>query len=233
MFEPMTVRDGVLIARDLRRGRKLPVGGQFATTVRRHALVQDAIERGDPEREAWMRRYVRALGAVKAGRDYVTVGQQTHHNVVPNGGMNFLLNLLFRSRAKISTWYVGVFTDDVTPDSTWKSNWAGASSGPKARELPDAAYDEAGRRPLDFDADASGQLIESNDVTFTLASGQAGVDAHGFTVNSVATVGYNAVDQILWAATRFDEDGIGSSKLGLSSGDTLSTKYRLGLQAVL
>lgn len=201
------------------------VQGYCELTIRKHNLVLEALEKNDPEYEAYIRNLV-AESKSKYGYEVDSV--IGNRNLVPTGGLNFILGILYGSTTKVSTWYAAIFTSDSTPAVGWLSNWAGASSGPVATELPDASYNESGRQALVFSSAADSGEIQSDvgGTTFTLATGVSGVSAYGMTVNSISTVAYNSTDRILSAATRFDASG-GSTKAGLSATDELGCRYKL------
>lgn len=199
------------------------VKGLCEVEVRKHPLVLEAISRNDPEMEKWARSF-----ASNEKHKYETVETLSNTNLVPDAALNLILNLLYYSTSKVSTWYAAIFTNNVTPSAGWLSNWAGASSGPLGAELPDASYDESARQAFVFSSAATGGVIESaaGSTKFTLSTGVTGVSAYGLTVNSVSTVAYNLTDRYLAAATRFDQSG-GATKTGLSATDELGCKYKL------
>lgn len=208
--------NGLMILREA----GIQVGGVFESQVLRHDFVQRAIDEGDPDREAWAREWVRATGAHRNFTGYHTQQQSADKNLVPDAGLNTLLNIIFGSTAKISTWYQGPFTSNSTPGASWASNWAGASSGPLATELPNAAYDESNRQAAVFGAASSKTIATSSATTFTIAAGQSDLSIYGSTLNNIATVAYDATDRVLMAATRFT-----SPKSGLGAADVVQISY--------
>jgi hypothetical protein len=144
-------------------------------------------------------------------------------NLIPNVGLNFVLNVLFFSTSKISTWYHGPFISNWTPVATAQSNWAGAGSGPLATELANAQFDESNRQAATFGTTASSQSISSSaSTTITLATGESGITLYGTTLNQSSTVAYNATDLILLAATAFS-----TAKSGLGAADVINLDYTI------
>jgi hypothetical protein len=207
----------------------ITIGGVFDTSISRHELVQRAIDEQDPEKEAWMRKWVAAMGFNKTREGYFTEQHSADHNLIPAAGMKYILNVIFGSTLKKSTWYVGLFTDNYSPAQDWDVNWAGATSGPEAPELADAAYDESGRQAATFGTatgTTNGTIATSSATAFTLATGQADVAIYGATLNSSATVAYNVLPasstEVLVAATKF-----GTAKTGLSAADVINVSYSI------
>ena len=201
----------------------LTVGGVFHTQVLRHEAVQRAIEEGDFGWAQTMRKLVRDAGDVVDHRGYFVLSDDLDPNLIPDAGINFILDVIYGNATRYATWYHGPFTSNWTPGVGALSNWAGAGSGPLATELANAAYDETNRQAAVFGDAASGKSLSSSAATrFTLASGQTGVSIYGSTLNSIATPAYNATDQILIAATRF-----GSTKSGLGATDKLDIEYTI------
>jgi hypothetical protein len=196
------------------------VGGVFDAWIDRSDAVQAAIDAGDTPQEVFLRESILASGRV--GRGYHSQQHSCNPNLIPDAGLNALLMIIFGATAKISTWYQGPFTSNSTPGASWASNWAGASSGPLATELANAAYNESNRQAAAFGAAASKSIATSAPTTFTIATGQSGITLYGSTLNSDATVAYNATDKVLMAATRFT-----SAKSGLGAADVVNISYTI------
>jgi hypothetical protein len=206
----------VLIGRDV----NFKVGGIFDAWISRSDAVQAAIDAGDTPQEVFLRESMLASGQV--GRGYHNQQFSHDHNLIPDAGLNALLMIIFGATAKISNWFQGPFTSNSTPGASWASNWAGASSGPLAVELANAAYNESNRQAATFGAASAKAIATSTPTTFTIASGQSGITLHGSTLNSDATVAYNATDKVLMAATRFT-----SAKSGLGAADVVNISYTI------
>ena len=201
----------------------MTVGGSFHSAVLRHEMVQRAIDDGDPEKEAWAREFVRANGDVFTDRGYFRCQESSDRNLVPNVGLDYVLNVLLYTTTKIATWYHGPFISDWTPVATAESNWAGAGSGPLATELADSQFDESGRQSGTFATTASSQSISSSSSTMiTIATGESGIAVYGSTLNETSTVAYNSTDKIVLAATRFS-----AAKTGLAAADKLDLDYTI------
>jgi hypothetical protein len=198
------------------------VGGVFDSQIQRHDLVQQAIDDGDVARERWLREWVRKTGALARREGYHVQQVGADHNLIPDAGINTLLDIIFGATSKITTWYQGPFTSNSTPGAAWVSNWAGAGSGPLATELANAAYDETNRQAATFGSAATKSIATSSATTFTIAAGQSDISLYGSTLNDIATVAYNATDQVLMAATRF-----ASAKTGLGAADVVNISYTI------
>jgi len=195
------------------------VGGVFTSWVLRHPSVQKAIESGDHLAEAAAREAARLADDLSC----VRLMESADHNQVPDKGINFLLDLLFHTQAKVSTWYHGPFTSNWSSFAAAQSNWAGATSGPLATELANASYDETNRQAAVFATPADSKSITASTPTrFTLATGTSDITLYGSTLNSTNTVAYNATDQHLAAAAQF-----GSAKSGLGAADKIDIEYEI------
>lgn len=206
----------------------LKIGGVFDASISRHYLVQRALEEQDPEKLEWTRKLVCSKGWNHDREGYVEVERDRTHNIIPTGGLNFLLNLLFHSTAKIPTWYHGPFTSNWTPMATAGSNWAGSTSGPVATELQASQFAQTNRQPANFQtAAANGQIVASAATQVEIAEGVENVTVYGTTLNSSPAVNYNATDAVLLAATRFT-----NPKSGLGASDVLNLSYTLTVSSV-
>lgn len=195
------------------------VGGIFDSWVDRHELVSKNL--GTAEEQ-----YARELvfnHFLQDKDNYESIMADSSHNIIPDYGINAILDILFYSTSKISTWYQGPFKSNWTPSSSARSNWAGASSGPLATELAAADYTAGVRQAATFGtASASKSISTSAASVFTLASGTSGISLYGSTLNSVNTVAYNSTDAVLIAATRFS-----TAKTGLGAGDIINITYSI------
>lgn len=200
-------------------GANIRVGGVFTSQVLRHEAVQRAVEAGDRVAET----VARCAAALRPESEFVPMMASVDHNQIPDAGINFLLDLLFHtSQAKVTTWYHGPFTTNWTSFDGALSNWSGPTA-PLATELPNAAYDESNRQAAVFATQAASKSMTASTPTrFTLATGQSGVSLYGSTLNSINTVGYDATDRILLAATQFAE-----AKSGLGATDKIDIEYSI------
>jgi hypothetical protein len=182
-----------------------------------------------------------AMGYTRTGEGYFTEQHSADHNLIPKAGIKYLLNVIFGSTSKESTWYVGLIASNHSPDADWTSVWAGATSGPEATELNDSvqyaaagstgnSYTASGRPAATFgsaadgSASGTGTIATSSATAFTLHTGSTAVSIYGATLNSTATCKYNgtAGDEVLIAATLF-----GSAKTGLSAADIINVSYSI------
>jgi len=211
---------GLMIVRgDVNMG----LGGVYRSAVLRHESVQRAIDDQDPEQEAWARTLVRASEDLLTCRGFFRSQESVDHNLLPTAGMNFVLNVLLFSTAKISTWYFGPFTSNWTPIAGALSNWAGATSGPLATELTDAQITGSARVALTMGTTAAAGVIASSVASrVTMETGVSGLTVYGATVNEVSTIAYNVADKILLSATAFS-----TAKAGLAATDKLDLEYQL------
>jgi hypothetical protein len=199
---------------------RLNVGGVFTTGARRAEAVQRAIDDGDSERE-WFYRLNPQPGAA-----HVDFGIEHAHNLVPTLGLNFVLNLIFRSRTQIGTWYYGPYLSTWTPGATAGSNWAGATSGPLATELAAAQFDEGSvRQAATFGTNAAdSEITTSAYTTLTLSSAvTSALTWYGLTLNESSTIAYNSTDKILLSAAPR-----ATAMSGLLAGDALICGYEFG-----
>jgi hypothetical protein len=202
----------------------LAIGGIFTSWIQRHEWVQKAIDAGDKEKEAWMRKAVYMLGLAHRRENYFTDMVAADHNLIPNAGLRQILNCIFGSTAKISTWYQGLIVSSAAPAANWTGAW-GAVSGGSADELPAASYGGGSgtRQSTAFTNIASGLKIESTaPASFTLHTG-ATADVYGSTLNESAVPQYtNSPTKILIAATQFSVP-----KTGLAATDVINVDYEI------
>ena len=204
------------------------VGGVFGASVSRHHLVQEALEAKDPEKVAWMRSFIRSKGFDKSKEGYVTVDQDAVPNIIPTVGLNFILNVLFHTTPKNSTWYHGPFTTNWVPTANAASNWAGSTAGPLATELQADQFTNTNRQPASFSTGAAeGSIAASSATQITIADGVESITVYGTTLNSTQQVNYNQTDAVLLAATRFP-----NPKSGLGAADVLNLSYTLTVSSV-
>ena len=198
------------------------MGGVFSATIHEHELMARAKESDDPGEVAWAEAMIRSNGDLEAGRGYFVADRVSNHNLLPVAGINDCWNTWLGATSKSATWYIAAFTSNSTPASDWLSNWAGASSGPKATELAAVQYNESGRQVSAFGAASGGVIASSSSTRYTLATGQSGVSIYGAVLTNVATVAYNVTDKVLAAATRF-----ASPITGLAATHKIDFQYQL------
>lgn len=205
-------------------GRDINVsfGGVFTSSIGRHDLVRRALETKDPVQEAMARLQVARQGFFATGEGYALEQIGADHNLIPDAGLNHYLDVVLGGGVQVATWYFGLFKSNWTPIAGALSNWAGAGSGPLATELAQAEFNESGRQAAVFGAAAAKVKATSTPSVFTLATGTSGISLYGATLNSTATVAYNATDKVLVAATRFT-----TSKTGLGATDKANVEYTI------
>lgn len=202
----------------------LTIGGYFNSSVMRHESVIRAIEEQDPEKEIWLRNQLFMTGAVYSDQNYVRMMEARDHNLIPDAGINAILDILFRTAvSKVSNWYQGPIKSNVTPGSGWLSNWSGAGGAAPGSELvPTTDYTVSARVEAVFGTAGSKKITTSTPTRFTLQTGTSGITLYGSTLNSIATAAYNATDKILAAATLFS-----TAKSGLGAGDKIDIEYEI------
>jgi len=102
-------------------------------------------------------------------------------------------------------WYVGLFSSDSTPTTSWDGDW-GAAAGGDATEFTD--YDEATRQEIAFDAatgTAGSRYSTTNGTlaTITVSAGVTDVNIYGFCIADQNTKQYDSGSGILLSALRF------------------------------
>jgi hypothetical protein len=196
----------------------IEVGGVFTSWVLRHEAVQRAIEAGDKLAEA----AARAMVPQDSDAGCFRMLESADHNQIPDAGINFLLNLLFGTAPKETSWYHGPFKTNWTSFANAQSNWAG-TSGSLATELANTEYNESNRQSATFANPAASRVMTASTPTrFTLADGVSGITLYGSTLNSTSTVAYNNTNEILLAAAQF-----GSPKSGLGAADKIDIEYEI------
>lgn len=204
----------------------MQIGGVFDSWILRHEQVQKAIDDNDPEKEAWLRQWVRDTGVLARRDGFMKIMEASDHNLIPYYGLAALLDIIFYTKVKIATWYHGPFTSNWTPVATARSNWSGATSGPLATELPDADIDESGRQAATFgvaaSAGATTSISSSTATSVTIAAGVTPFTMYGSTLNESSSIAYNATDKVLLAATAF-----ATAKSGLGPADVIDLNYSI------
>lgn len=133
-------------------------------------------------------------------------------NLIVTEGRNYLLSAALKGGAAISTWYVALFSGDVTPQATWTaSNFAS-----QATEFQN--YSEATRPAWEAGSVSSGVLDNySEKATFTISEDTQTV--RGAAVISTASKG--GTSGTLLGAAKF------TNAKSLDSDETLDIGYRV------
>ena len=133
---------------------------------------------------------VKSIWDWECWRDGKLLWKEKTTNIVPNEGLNAILNIMFHASTQITTWYVAIFENDYTPLAT------NTYAAPGYTEC--ITYDEA-TRPAYVEAAASGQSITNS------ASRAA------FTINASKTIyGGSLVGGGTGATTKGDAAGGGT-----------------------
>jgi hypothetical protein len=141
---------------------------------------------------------------------------EAHPNTFTTEGFNHMLATEFNDGAKVSTWYVSLWSLNATPAITWTA----ANFNANATEFTN--YDEATRVAYVEAAPASGSVTNSaSKATFTIATG--GGSVWGGALHSVATK--SASTGVLAAAAKF------SALKTLVATDQINLGYTLTLTA--
>lgn len=137
----------------------------------------------------------------------------TDSNRVVNEGLNYLLNAALGNAAQVPTWYVALFSGNVTPPATW----TGANFVANSTEFTNYT---AGTRIEYQDAPSVAQLMSNtaNPAEFTVNGG-------GGTVYGAALLsnpGKGATTGSLFSAARFATERV------LADTDILRVRYEVG-----
>jgi hypothetical protein len=85
---------------------------------------------------------------------------RTHQNLIPDEGINYILDIVFGAVAKPSAWYFAPFTGSATPAASWTA--ANFASNATENTSDTEGYEEATRQEIAFGTAAS-QLINNYD----------------------------------------------------------------------
>lgn len=137
-------------------------------------------------------------------------------NTFTTEGFNHMLDTEFHDGAKVSTWYMGLWSNNATPAITWTA----ANFEANADEFTN--YDEATRVAYVEAAASSGSITNSaSKATFTMSAG--GGSLWGGSLHSVSTKG--SASGVLAAAAKF------SAVKTLAESDQVNLGYTLSLTA--
>lgn len=133
-------------------------------------------------------------------------------NLVPTEGLNHILDVALSQATQKSAFYIGIFSGNVTVQSTWTgANWVA-----NATEFTN--YDEATRRAWTEAGVAAGVITNTaSPALFTIATG-------GGTVRGAALVeasAKSAVTGVIIAAARFSVDKV------MAAAEELRVRYTL------
>lgn len=133
-------------------------------------------------------------------------------NIVVNEGLDALLDIMFHGGTQIPTWYVGIFSGNVTPLATW------TAANVTANSTEFTNYTETTRQEW-AEAAVSGQSITNTASRAAFTIGVGGGTLYGaFLVSSSVKSGTSGK---LFAATRF------ASSRAVVETDVLNVGYTL------
>jgi hypothetical protein len=174
----------------------LSAGGVFTTEIFRHRLMSRALESGDPEKVTWTAKYLNKLRAF-FGPQFDLISLEQNHNLIPNEGLDDLLDVWCAGGSQVSNRYVALFESNSTPASTWTS---ANFSGTNCTEW--TSYDEAARQ-LWQKGSVSSQSI-SNSANKAVFTANATKTLYGAALLSASAKGGSGDGSgILYAATRY------------------------------
>lgn len=133
-------------------------------------------------------------------------------NIIPTEGLNHILSVLVAGGSQVTTWYVALFSGNVTPGASYTA----ANFASNATEIT-TGYSESTRVAYTEGSVSAGAV--DNDASRAEFTSTATQTAYGGALLSVSTKG--STSGTLLAAARF------SASRSLVSGDTLQVKYTL------
>ena len=174
----------------------LTVGGIFTTELFRHKLMSKALESGDPEKVAWVAKYLNKLKAA-FGSAFDLIGRDETPNLVTNQGLNDMLSVWCAGGSQTQNRYIALFESNSTPTSAWTS---ANFSGTNCTEL--TAYDEA-TRPLWNKGAVATQSI-NNSASKGVFTANATKTIYGAALLSASAKGGSGdAGGVLYSATRY------------------------------
>jgi len=129
------------------------------------------------------------------------IGKETSSNLIVDAGLNHFLNVVMGADAKITTWYVGIFKNNVTPAAADAPAAVLGAAGTYG-EGQDADYDlPLTNKPEYIDAPATAKVMSNSGTpaSFTIA---ASITLYGAFISSVAAK--TGTTGTLLAAKKFD-----------------------------
>lgn len=149
--------------------------------------------------------------------------EEVSKNLIVNQGLDHFLNVVMGATAKITTWYVGIFTNNVTPAAAdVPSSQLGAAG--TYGEGQDADYDlPLTNKPEYIDAPSTAQVMSNSGTpaAFTIA---ATLTIYGAFISSVSAK--TATTGTLLAAKQFD------ASRAVIDNDVLSVQYDITAASV-
>jgi hypothetical protein len=139
---------------------------------------------------------------------------ETAPNLVVTQGRNYLLGVGFKGDAALSTWYVALFSGDVTPQATWTA----ANFHSQATEFVN--YSEASR-PVWTEGDVASGVVDNYASRASFTINEDSQTVRGAALLSTSTK--QGTTGTLYAAVRF------VNAKTLDSDETLDVGYRVSL----
>lgn len=160
---------------------------------------------------------------MKHSRNGRVIYQEVSKNLIVDEGLNHFLNVVMGATAKISTWYVGIFTNNVTPAAADVPATELGAAGTYG-EGQDADYDlPLTNKPEYIDAPATAKVMSNSGTpaSFTIA---ATITVYGAFISSVAAK--TATTGTLLAAKKFD------ASRAVIDNDVLTVQYDITAASV-
>lgn len=145
-------------------------------------------------------------------RDGEVIDEFEDFNLVVNQGLNYLLNVAIQGQGQVTSWFVGLFSGNYTPQASDTA----ANIAQNATEW--TGYQEATRQPYTTAASTAQQLTNSANVA-TFTQSNPGTVYGAFIVSNNQK---SATTGTLIAAAQF-----GSAKT-VAVGDLLALTYSIG-----
>jgi hypothetical protein len=190
------------------------VGGVFTTELFRHKLMSKALESGDPEKVAWVAKYLDKLKAA-FGSAFDLIDREVTPNLVTNQGLNDMLSVWCAGGSQVQNRYIALFESNSTPTNAWTS---ANFSGTNCTEF--TTYDEAAR-PLWGKGAVATQTI-NNSASKAVFTANATKTIYGAALLSASAKGGGSDSTgILYSATRY------ATARSVVATDVLNVQYDL------
>ena len=170
----------------------LATGVVFTTEIYRHKLMSKALESGDPDQVLWAASQANGFGA-----DYDLIETDVSRNIIPDEGLNDMLNVWLNSGTQVGTRYIAIFSSDSTPASSWTSaNFHGTNC------TEWEGYSESVRQTWQKGAVSSKSISNSSNKAVFTSSGSANLYGAAL-LSASAKDGTGDAAGKLYAATRY------------------------------
>jgi hypothetical protein len=187
-------------------------GGVFTTEIRRHKLITEALESGDVN---VLNEAIDAVNSGSAGDGYELIARDVKHNIIPNEGLNDMLDVWINGGSQVLSRYVALFSSDSTPATTWTSaNFHGTNC------TEWEGYNEAARQLWDVGA-VSSQSVDNSASKAVFTSTSTATLYGAAILSASAKDGTSDAAGTLYAATRF------SASRSVVATDVINIQYTL------